>query len=355
LLFFKDADSQRLIILDFENVVCKKSNYAIVISIFMTKNTQILFQRKHQKIDTIIDYQLLTTKNIRYPQMNKKSDKLSIPEFGKRNLTSIVKSISTRKYYTYIIQTFFQKKELEKTTTKIAIDNSIFIVLHNIDPCMFGVFFDYFSRRIICEILNDTFEDRRAETVISSRRESTVFYGFPEKIHSRKDCYKKTVDMKNKTENIINELFVVSLSHPEFFGEKINKHKVRKFMDTLVSDETKMKEISASYIEYYSALVAMYWIGEDVMINPYIGDNDVSADCDLVIGNFLVEFKCSFRSSCIYEKLQLLGYACLLKNNKGVFINNISVINPVLGIQETYCIENCENGLDKLYLFLRGK
>lgn len=292
--------------------------------------------------------------------MNKVSDKLLLSNTrisitkGK-SLTSIIKTISTKKYYNYIINTFFGNKDLEKISIPININNSILLEIHNFDPSMSGVFFDYLSRRIISEIINEQFSDTRAELMLSRKTLSfEVLSDNGKKIFTKKKCYETVTNMQNKTEDIVEEIFIVSLSHTELFTEKIDGKKITKFINKLNTEKNKIKKFIREYAIFYGKIINEYWNGS-VFLNMNVGDNLIYADCDLIIGDTLFDFKCIRHKSRYYELLQLISYALLLKKNKKKIMKKISIINPIMCVCEFYTLNNfCDNDemINNFYSFL---
>jgi hypothetical protein len=64
-----------------------------------------------------------------------------------------------------------------------------------------------------------------------------------------------------------------------------------------------------------------------------IYEYSIPADCDLVIGDALIDIKCTIGDNSSYEIMQLLGYSALLQNNPtyNKRINQISVLNLLEG------------------------
>jgi hypothetical protein len=315
------------------------------------------------------------------------------------NLTTRIKIISNKPCYYYIMKECFNNMDvlqLNKTTKTILNDECIqFIkILHSVSSSLTGTFLDYLVRRIICEITQNPFHDRRASRLIDKdndiihnldteedkeqyivnkyiqrveygtdshicshgcirKFEQTGFYNsMPDCIPECKFdkcvnlCYEKITNTEMYSSvDIMEEIFISSLSHSIAFGGCPNQSNVNEILN-LIKHTTNIEEIF--YLPLRQLCLNLLKENPNVLLNPALGhqiellDNkNIPADCDLVINNYLYDIKCTSGEKSVYEILQLLGYASLLNcisrfnNNK---VDNISIINLLQGYIVNYDI-----------------
>jgi len=315
------------------------------------------------------------------------------------NLTTRIKIISNKPCYYYIMKECFNNMDvlqLNKITKTILNDECIqFIkILHSVSSSLTGTFLDYLVRRIICEITQNPFHDRRASRLIDKdndiihnldteedkeqyivnkyiqrveygtdshicshgcirKFEQTVFYNsMPDCIPECKFdkcvnlCYEKITNTEMYSSvDIMEEIFISSLSHSIEFGGCPNQSNVNEILN-LIKHTTNIEEIF--YLPLRQLCLNLLKENPNVLLNPALGhqiellDNkNIPADCDLVINNYLYDIKCTSGEKSVYEILQLLGYASLLNcisrfnNNK---VDNISIINLLQGYIVNYDI-----------------
>ena len=389
---------------------------------------------------------------------------------GNRNLTTIIKNISNKPCYGYIMKECFNNMDVlqfNKTTKQILNDECIqFIkILHSVSSSLTGTLLDYLVRRIICEITQKTFHDNRASRLIDKdnniihnldteevwtyirnddfgswkvfknpsiksdkiitinqgdnfivkdkknewlnieyqnyngwiryripncvnfssvvledkeqyiinkyiqrvesgtdshicshgcmrKFEQNVCYSIPDCLHECKFdkcvnlCYEKITNTEMYSSvDIMEEIFISSLSHSIAFGGCPNQSNVNEILN-LIKDTTNIEEIF--YLPLRQLCLNLLKGNPNVLLNPALGhdiellDNiNIPADCDLVINNYLYDIKCTSGENSVYEILQLLGYASLLNcisrfnNNK---VDNISIINLLQGYIINYDI-----------------
>ena len=159
------------------------------------------------------------------------------------------------------------------------------------------------------------------------------------------DSYKRAIDTTvYKTENILLEIFITSLSHTLAFSAIPNKDKVNNILHLIQNTDNV---IDLFFMPLNQICIELLSETSDILLNPVLGfpipllnNKHIPSDCDLVINNVLYDIKCTRGDNSIYEILQLLGYASLLncvpKFNKK--INNISIINLLQGYIINYDI-----------------
>jgi len=189
------------------------------------------------------------------------------------------------------------------------------------------------------------------------------FRSIPDKIPECKvqlcmfDCYKKTQDTTSyKTKDIILEILITSLFHTEAFNGCPNQDKFNKIYDLLKNIENIIEIlINPLFILCNKILCNKV----NLLINPSLGysidglNKQIPSDCDLVIDNTLIDIKCTKGDNSIYEILQLLGYASLVRfhptYNKP--IEYLSIINLLNGTITTYNIDYIEK--EQLFNYLK--
>jgi hypothetical protein len=155
----------------------------------------------------------------------------------------------------------------------------------------------------------------------------------------RVESYKKIKDTINyKTKDIIPEIFISSICHSESFlpcTSRINMKTVGK-MYSIISSEVFLENLTQHIISPLIKYFTNYISDKSVLLNPMLGgkyEYSIPADCDIVIGDVLIDIKCTSGDNSSYEIMQLLGYSALLQNNPtyNKRINQISILNLLEG------------------------
>ena len=175
--------------------------------------------------------------------------------FKSGSLTDRFKNINSNICYNSIYRNIFNNN-YNNTIKKYNIlplkCSNIVKLLHSIDPSITGSFIDYLIRRIIFELLNIEFDDSRASWRLDSvdhicnsedcryniefeyQDEVEVFKKICTLPYCRLHSYNLTKLTKiYKTQDIIKEIFITSLSHGEAFGVCPNQDNVNKMLDIL--------------------------------------------------------------------------------------------------------------------------
>jgi hypothetical protein len=283
------------------------------------------------------------------------------------NLTMRIRMISNKPCYWYIMNHCFNKIDVLEQNTHITIlnnDCTQFIhSLHLIEPSLTGNFFDYLIRRFICDITNKPFYDSRAECECRGERISIgindkkfMFDALPTSMYN---SYQKTKNTSvYKTETILSEIFITSLSHTfAFCGIPSND----KINDLLVIIKNINIYVINSLKQFCIDLIKKR---NDIELNPSLGHQipllnnaRIPADCDIIINETLYDIKCTVGNNNIYEILQLLGYASLKSSFNYPLrkkINTISIINLLQGYIINYNISNItsEHMIDYLKILM---
>jgi hypothetical protein len=156
----------------------------------------------------------------------------------------------------------------------------------------------------------------------------------------RVESYKKIKDTINyKTKDIIPEIFISSICHSESFLQcttsRINMKTFGK-MYSIISSEIFLENLTQHIINPLMQYFTNYICNKQVLLNPMLGgkyEYSIPADCDIVIGDVLIDIKCTNGDNSSYEIMQLLGYSALLQNNPtyNKRINQISILNLLEG------------------------
>lgn len=281
--------------------------------------------------------------------------------FKSGSLTDRLKNINSNICYNSIYRNIFNNNyndTIKKYNILPLKCSNIVKLLHSIDPSITGSFIDYLIRRIICELNNIEFYDSKASWCLDSvdhicnckdcrysiefeyqdEDEVEVFKKICTLPYCRLHSYNLT-KLTNiyKTQDIIKEIFITSLSHGEAFGECPNQDNVNRILEIL----------SSNLFDLYTPLMILckniIKNKETIKLNPVFGgklkspvDNyNIPSDADLIINDCLIDIKCTknkSNSKCC-EILQLLGYSALSSfhtdNNKK--INKIMILNILEG------------------------
>ena len=180
------------------------------------------------------------------------------------SLTNRIKLLNNNICFNHIINHCFNNINLNEYYKSLSILNEeckhIIEKLHFINPCITGVFLDYLIRRIISEIMKENFYDHRAEKYTNIENVITIdnhyciktsgtkgcktkmeFFSYRLKNNNieceftlcQNMCYLKTKTQKYKTSDILEEIFITSLCHFEFFNRCISQKDYYQIIDLL--------------------------------------------------------------------------------------------------------------------------
>jgi len=155
----------------------------------------------------------------------------------------------------------------------------------------------------------------------------------------RVESYKKIKDTINyKTKDIIPEIFISSICHSESFLPCTSRINMKTFgkMYSIISSEVFLENLTQHIINPLMQYFTNYICNKQVLLNPMLGgkyEYSIPADCDIVVGDVLIDIKCTNGDNSSYEIMQLLGYSALLQNNPtyNKRINQISILNLLEG------------------------
>ena len=280
--------------------------------------------------------------------------------FKSGSLTDRLKNINSNICYNSIYRNIFNNNyndTIKKYNILPLKCSNIVKLLHSIDPSITGSFIDYLIRRIICELNNIEFYDRASWCLdsvdhICNCKDCRYSIEFEYQDEDEVEVFKKICTLPYcrlhsynltkltniyKTQDIIKEIFITSLSHGEAFGECPNQDNVNRILEIL----------SSNLFDLYTPLMILckniIKNKETIKLNPVFGgklkspvDNyNIPSDADLIINDCLIDIKCTknkSNSKCC-EILQLLGYSALSSfhtdNNKK--INKIMILNILEG------------------------
>ena len=177
--------------------------------------------------------------------------------FKSGSLTDRLKNINSNIFYNSIYRNIFNNNyndSIKKYNILPLKCTNIVKLLHSIDPSITGSFIDYLIRRIICELLNIDFDDSRASWLLNSidhicNSEDcryNIEFEYQDEEAFKKNCtlpycrlhsYNLTkLTNLYKTQDIIKEIFITSLSHGEAFGMCPNQDNVNRILEILGSN-----------------------------------------------------------------------------------------------------------------------
>ena len=291
--------------------------------------------------------------------------------FKSGSLTDRLKNINSNICYNSIYRIIFNNNyndTIKKYNILPLKCSNIVKLLHSIDPSITGSFIDYLIRRIICELLNIEFDDSRASWRLDSvdhicnsedcryniefeyQDEVEVFKKICTLPYCRLHSYNLTKLTKiYKTQDIIKEIFITSLSHGEAFGVCPNQDNVNKMLDILKYNMfdlyTPLMILCKNIIENKELIKLNPVFGGK--LKPPVDKYNIPSDADLIINDCLIDIKCTknkSNSKCC-EILQLLGYSALSSFNADNHkkINKIMILNILEGSIYKIDISNITN------------
>jgi hypothetical protein len=287
------------------------------------------------------------------------------------SLTDRLKNINSNICYNSIYRIIFNNNyndTIKKYNILPLKCSNIVKLLHSIDPSITGSFIDYLIRRIICELLNIEFDDSRASWRLDSvdhicnsedcryniefeyQDEVEVFKKICTLPYCRLHSYNLTKLTKiYKTQDIIKEIFITSLSHGEAFSVCPNQDNVNKMLDILKYNMfdlyTPLMILCKNIIENKELIKLNPVFGGK--LKPPVDKYNIPSDADLIINDCLIDIKCTknkSNSKCC-EILQLLGYSALSSFNADNHkkINKIMILNILEGSIYKIDISNITN------------
>jgi len=273
------------------------------------------------------------------------------------NLTKRIKPLENMICYRVIMSRCFNNEDIQSKKVSKMILSSVttnFIKeLNLIHPSITGTFIDYLSRRIISELTEKPFEDRRASVMLhdgtshvcNDSTNTICKYGiqYSKLPICRFLAYKKVQNTSLfKSCDILSEIFITSLCHSEAFGDIIEQKVVDSVYNKIIHTSNLTDSVVNPLIELYKQCMNE---GHDILLNPAMGgelddiQGRIISDADMVINDILFDLKCA-KSRPILEIFQLLGYVSLLFLNKNYRrkINKIAILNLLQGTNDVYDI-----------------
>jgi len=290
--------------------------------------------------------------------------------FKSGSLTDRLKNINSNICYNSIYRNIFNNNyndSIKKYNILPLKCTNIVKLLHSIDPSITGSFIDYLIRRIICELLNIDFDDSRASWLLNSidhicNSEDcryNIEFEYQDEEAFKKNCtlpycrlhsYNLTkLTNLYKTQDIIKEIFITSLSHGEAFGVCPNQDSVNRILEILGSNlfdlYTPLMILCKNIIENKELIKLNPVFGGK--LKPPVDKYNIPSDADLIINDCLIDIKCTknkSNSKCC-EILQLLGYSALSSFNADNHkkINKIMILNILEGSIYKIDISNITN------------
>jgi hypothetical protein len=289
------------------------------------------------------------------------------------SLTNRLGHITNITCYNYIVKNCFNSFDILSNSKKeseiLPVEcREIIKNIHQINSSIAGIFLDYLLRRLVSEEVNIPFTDERADKYARNSREilNVVCNGGDVDITTTNlplnmmDCYNKVKDVANyKTENLLVEIFITSLSHTIFFGGKVYQNIADSIINLL---QTNANIVDIFLNPLKTLCFDLLKNNTNVLLNPCLTEKsnillNIPADCDLIINNTLYDIKCTGGDNSIKEILQLMGYSSLINCNPTLDrkIDTISIINLLQGTIVNYNISSItkEQMLDYLRILTR--
>lgn len=143
---------------------------------------------------------------------------------------------------------------------------------------------------------------------------------------TKRKIYQSYSNVRNGNSSL-NDLLNVSISHSLFFAQFEHIQYIDYFLET--------PEMENDKFDKYVRDMCIDLQPNDIKLNPTLGNSHVGiqADADLIIGDALIDFKCSSYDIGKNHFVQLFIYHCLNYINNKHTCNKLIIINPILGIQ----------------------
>jgi len=271
-------------------------------------------------------------------------------------LTDHTKPYNSSYLYNHIINYCFDGNDIKSFSKIKKIDNFEEIKqIYDINPSFSGTLIDYLTRRIICEMRGQEFKDDRAELVIATSTPTEHMEAAAERMEALDPAYKKCKNVSEfKTEDILEEIFLVSTAHNEFFNETLPQDKFDQINNIITSLDSNA--FTNHFRNIYTEIIENV-PSDKIIPNPVCGGDKFKcgADADLIIDDCLGEMKVTNGKKESGEILQLLGYAAMLRFNKNIVIKHIFIINYLLGEIKFYNIEWITENQLRTYIDLIDK
>lgn len=244
------------------------------------------------------------------------------------SLTNRIAKINSNLCYNYIYKNIFNYTYNDTIIKyKILSNLSTDIVknMHLINSSLTGCFIDYLLRRIISELLNISFQDDRADYMTNNINIDISA------------SYKICQNIQYNTNDIVKHIFITSLSHSLFFNEVPHQNIIDDLI--FILDNENIKNNLIEPLIYLCKLLINDT--KTIKLNSSFGvlkeplnHIRIPADADLIIGDCLIDIKCTTNTSnskC-KELLQLLGYSAISYLQKdSIKINSIMILNILEG------------------------
>ena len=231
--------------------------------------------------------------------------------------------------------------------------------MHCIYPSVFGSFIDYLIRRLVAEIKHIPIEDARAHNITrnNSHIDLLSHLGDSERLfwttwHADLGRnYKKFVDVDGiSTRTILRDIFDVSLSHSMSFYRTGRCEDITRLQNTI----TENSDMLIEFIDEISTRLKQY--SGCIQLNPSFGSVGIPSDCDVIVGNTIIDIKMSKRAEDRYNICQLLGYSALCYEKDGTMINDIRVLNPLRNVTQKWDISRWDGSQRSRFVnFLRNQ
>lgn len=264
-----------------------------------------------------------------YQISNRDKIKLSGP------LTSRIKTILS--YYDF--NELLEKYNITFTTNITNTNKYDFInKLHNISPIDAGCFVDYLIRKIL---MKKKFNDGRTDCIISCKwflteeqqddaicniiennEENDYSFSCIHNFNENNDFwYSWKENLPNYYKSNSNEnIFLTSIAHNVFFNRFPEIDIIKTFIKEIKISKNEIKKFSSDIHNIFSQY-------SKIDCNPTLSTGNITADCDLICDNKIIDIKCQKNNKENENLMQLIGYSVLSKKD----INQVEIYNPLLG------------------------
>lgn len=187
----------------------------------------------------------------------------------------------------------------------------------------YGIFIDYFIRRLICEFRNENFYDPRVQQLKNTEEyfnEHIVEYLKAERFSIDLTIIDKVENIKNDTFDILEDLSIYSSYHFIcFFEDKLTKSFSYFDIDYLKCIKNHIKKS----FDFDKAMLS----------NPSCCCDYFSADCDIIYNDFIIVIRNSRFQRTKSDFYQLLLYAFGYYKISGILIKKFKFYSTQLGVE----------------------
>lgn len=188
---------------------------------------------------------------------------------------------------------------------------------------VYGIFIDYFIRRIICEFRKENFYDPR----VNSLKNPEEYYEDDEVEQLKQDKFAMDLNIIDKVENIENDTFDIL--------EDLTIYSSYHFITFLeVKLDRPFNYYDLDYLQCIKRHIAKSFnFEEPILTNPDLGCDYFSADCDLIYSDFIIVIRNSKFRRVKTDFYQLLLYAFGYYKKSGILVKKFKFYSTLLGLE----------------------